>query len=81
MNLKVFGIVSLIIGALIGISGCSYGADQHQKRRNEKDRYSEDIIKKEEQLADLEARFGRQSEQFKIMAEDLWQCKQQNAFS
>ena len=80
MNWKVVGILGLIIG-LIGIGGYAYGADQHQKRRNEKDSFSEEIRKKEEQLADLEARFGRQSEQFKVMAEELRRYKQQKGFN
>lgn len=60
-----------IIGVIIGVGGVAYGADQHQQRETEKGTFAAELRLKEKRLSDIEARFGRQSEQFKIMAEEL----------
>lgn len=52
-----------IIGLVIGISGFAYGADQKEKRKQERAIYQKRLAELETELKYLEERYGKRSEQ------------------
>jgi hypothetical protein len=60
-------IVSGIL-ALLGVGGTAYGVDQHLKRKHEQAAHRAELGRMEARLREVEVRFGRQSEQFRLLA-------------
>ena len=57
--------------AIFGIGGAAYGYDQHEKRRREQEEYRRELMRKESQLQEMEARLGRHHEQVKALAAEV----------
>jgi hypothetical protein len=74
-----FNLICLIACCFVGGGGVAYGYDQHQKRRREQQEYKRELAKKDAQIRDLEARFGRQTEQFKAMAAEIERLRREAA--
>lgn len=78
MNGRVIAYIIGAIGALFGIGGAAYGADQHKKRKEEEEAFRARIQQLEAQLAGKEAqhaqlfaRFGEKNEQVRSLAAEV----------
>lgn len=67
--------IAIGVLGLFGVGCYLYSADQYEKRVDEQNYFSRELRKKEEQLAECEARTERHGEQVKIMAELLREKK------
>lgn len=68
MNKMIVGIAVLSV-ALVGCVVIIW--DQSRKRKKEQDEYVRELAKKENELRDLEARFGRHHEQVKKLTTEI----------
>ncbi len=66
------------VGALLGIGGMAYGADQHQKRKKEQaenrvrlQQIDDELASKEQQLDTLRASLGDKNEQVRILVAEI----------
>lgn len=66
------------VGALIGIGGAAYGADQHTKRKKEEEMFRAELTRKNERMAKMEAelevlgeRLGNKCDQVRKMVAEI----------
>ena len=78
MNGKVIAGIIAAIGALFGIGGVVYGADQHDKRKKEQEenrarlkQIEAELATKEQQLESLQALLGDKNEQVRVLAAEV----------
>lgn len=82
MNGKVIAWIIAAVGALIGIGGGAYGADQHAKRRREQAenrarlaQIEAELASKERELESLRRRLGDKNDQVRTLATEVMRLR------